>query len=482
MKKRSIFRRILAINVVSMLICSVILGTTQTFMLTRYIAKYNENNLIKNAEEIVKGIERAETQDNISRFINGVSRAAGAYIFVIDAGNNVLLQCDREDLIKKQPKYINPSYTKTVLSGEVYSSIGNLGGVYNMTMYNLQIPIKNNNGDIIGAVCLSRPIPEHQKMQHDLIKILCISMLVIFAFSIILSYIFAKSISVPIKKITESTVEFAKGKYSVRADAAVANSNVSEISELATSFNKMAEEIEKSEDVKNAFISDVSHELRTPMTTINGFVEGILDDTIPKEKHNDYLKIVHSEITRLSRLVNTFLDITRLSSDKLVLNMVDFDICEVIRIAVIGHEPIIKEKNINVELNLDSEKCFVNADQDSITRVITNLIDNAVKFTDENKDIIIYVREVSREFEISVKNYGCGLSEEQKTMIFKRFYKVDKSRSVNKEGTGIGLYLVKNILSAHNKKINVNSVEGEFAEFTFRLNKSKQNKIKNYKN
>ena len=178
---------------------------------------------------------------------------------------------------------------------------------------------------------------------------------------------------------------------------------------------------------------------------------------------------MYDEVARLSRLVNSFLDITRLQSDKLTLKPVNFDINEVIRIVLIGLEQKLEDRNISVELDLDEENCYVNADRDSITRVVTNLLDNAAKFTNDNGKITVSVTQSQHDTFISIKNTGCGISDEQKQMIFKRFYKADKSRSLNKGGTGIGLYLVKNILSAHGKDITVNSVEGEYAEFVFSL-------------
>ena len=205
------------------------------------------------------------------------------------------------------------------------------------------------------------------------------------------------------------------------------------------------------------------------MTTISGFVYGILDDTIPPEKQKEYLTIVHSEITRLSRLVNTFLDITRLNSDKMVIHQTNFDINETIRMVIISLEKKLEDKKIDVDLKFSDQYCYVRADSDSIKRVLTNLLDNAVKFTYPEGKITVTVTPKQQEVYISVHNTGCGIPEEQQRMIFERLYKVDKSRSENKEGTGIGLYLVKQIIRAHGKNIIVNSKEGEYAEFVFNL-------------
>ena len=479
MKKRGMFSKILGINIVSMMISIMIMGSTLTVLMTNYVSRYSENYLYKNVETVIDMIEGNLPMDSVYSLINGVSKASGSYIIIYDKSSKVVVASENERFVNKTPVYINSEYTKNTLTGQKSSGIGNMGGLFSVTMFTLQMPIKGANNEVIGGVSMSRPIPEHQRMQYELFRILIIAMGGLSVIAIVLSYLLARSISVPIKKISDSTKEFAKGNFAVRVEESAENSSVAEISELAEAFNHMAQELEKAEEIKNTFISDVSHELRTPMTTIGGFVSGMLDGTIPEDRQKEYLKIVYGEINRLSRLVNTFLDITRLQSDKLTLNMTNFDINEVIRIVVIGLENKIEEKNIDVVLSLETEKCYVNANKDSITRVLTNLIDNAVKFTNQDGNITISVSQKGHEIITSVRNTGCGISEEQSSMIFKRFYKVDKSRSINKEGTGIGLYLVKNILQAHGKDISLNSVEGEYAEFIFPLNKAKQSQIKN---
>ncbi|MDO5310714.1 MAG: HAMP domain-containing sensor histidine kinase [Clostridia bacterium] len=461
------------INIISVLLCILILGSTETVLMTNYITRQSEDYLSKNAETIRSMIQGNISADGLSNLINGFARAMGCYIIVFDAQSRVIACSTQSTLVRKPPAFLNGDSTRAVLSGHQNSAIGTLGGIFDETMFTLQMPIKDNAGTTVGAVSMSRPIPEHQKMKYDLIKMLLFSSVIIIVFLLILTYFMASKISVPIRRISESTKEFAKGNFSVRVEEDAVEATVYEIAELAEAFNNMAAELEKSEEIKNAFISDVSHELRTPMTTIGGFVSGILDDTIPQDKQKEYLKIVYDEVNRLSRLVNSFLDITRLQSDKMDLKMTSFDINELIRIVIIGLESKLEERKIEVELNLDSENCYVFGDRDCIMRVVTNLLDNAAKFTYDGGKITVTVTQLQHEVKVSIRNTGCGISENQKQMIFQRFYKADKSRSLNKSGTGIGLYLVKNILSAHGKNITVESVEGQYAEFIFTLDKGK---------
>lgn len=474
MIRQSMFGKIFVINIISILVCVSILGSTAMLIMTGYISKQSEESLSKNADTIISLMKSDISKSTMTDMLNGFAHAMGTYIVITDSKSDVVVCSDRSNLTTAVPSFISSEYTKTVLMGQKNTTIGTMGNMFKMTMFTLQIPIKNSDGSVVGAVMLSRPIPEHQRMKTEIMHMMIVSMLLIMTFSFILSYFLSKRLSTPIHKICESTNKFAKGDFSVRVDTGGNGNDTSEIVELTHAFNNMAEEIEKSEEIKNAFISDVSHELRTPMTTIGGFVSGILDDTVPKDKQKDYLKIVYDEIGRLSRLVNTFLDITRLQSDKMTLNKVDFDINELIRIVIIGLESKLEGKDINVKLDIENESCYVNADRDCIMRVITNLMDNAVKFTNEGGEISIIVSEFKHDVNISIRNTGCGISKEQQSMIFKRFYKADKSRSQNKEGTGIGLYLVKNILSAHGKDIKLDSVENEYARFSFDLDKGHQ--------
>ncbi len=470
---KTIFSRIFFINVISVLVCVVILGSMQTVLVTNYISRQSEETLGKNADSIVALIQNNISVESLRGILSGFSRSSHSHIMVINDQGGVLVNTSDSGFAENTPAFIPNEYSKAVLSGQRNSIIGTLGGIFSETMFTLQVPVMSPGGSAVGAVFISMPIPEQQKMNHALLRILFSSAIVVIIVSFLLSYMLAKRFSMPIKSIRDSAKAFAQGHLNARVGEIATKSDIDEIAELAETFNNMAFELEKVEDIRKSFISDVSHELRTPMTTISGFVYGILDDTIPADRQKKYLRIVYDEVTRLSRLVNTFLDISRMQSDKMVMNKSNFDINEAIRLTIIGLEQRLQEQQINVVLNFDTDSCYVFADSDSIKRVLTNLLDNAVKFTNLGGEIAVTVTTRQQEVFVSVRNTGCGIPKEQQQMIFERLYKVDKSRSINKEGTGIGLYLVKSIIRAHGKNIKVNSVEGEFAEFTFSLDKGK---------
>lgn len=470
---KTIFARIFIINVISVLVCLTVLGSMQMFLVTNYIARRSEDSLRKNAESVVSLIQNDISTENLKNILSGFSRSSHSHIIVINSDGEVLLNVGDSGLAKNVPSFIPSEYSKTVLGGSKNSLIGTMGGMFNETMFTLQLPVAAADSRTVGAVFVSIPIPEQQGLAYGLFRILLMSAVVVIIISFMLSYVLAKRFSMPLSRIRDSANNFAKGNFDERVGSETVNSDITEIAELAASFNKMAEELEKVEDTRSSFISDVSHELRTPMTTISGFVNGVLDGTIPQERQNEYLKIVYDETNRLSRLVNTFLDITRMQSDKVVLKKTSFDINEAIRISIIGLEQRLEDKNIRISLNFDSDSCYVFADSDSIKRVLTNLLDNAVKFTNDGGVISVTVKPKQNDICVSVRNSGCGIPKEQQKMIFERLYKVDKSRSVNREGTGIGLFLVKSIICAHGKDITVDSVEGQYAEFTFSLERGK---------
>ena len=212
----------------------------------------------------------------------------------------------------------------------------------------------------------------------------------------------------------------------------------------------MAEELGKNDRARSDFISNVSHDLRTPMTSISGFVDGILDGTIPKELSDKYLAIVSSEVKRLSNLVNVFLDTSRYEMSEIHLNITSFNICEMIRTIIASQESLITGKNINLNLIFTNENIFVKGDESAIHRVIANLVDNASKFCNENGEINISVTHSSKKAVFSIENTGAEISEEDQKYIWDRFYKTDKSRAKDKKGAGLGLFIVKNIINQHN--------------------------------
>ncbi len=476
MKKsgKSIFLKIFSINLVVIIASYMVLALMQSILISQFVYREKIGSLKDNAKTIAQFIENGTAPEQLHNFLYGFSHSTKTNILIIDNSGNILLSSSQGEAFNKSYTRIDEKYRKNVMSNREHLERGTLGGVYRTDMFTLQVPIvaKAQNA-VMGAIYLSVPVPEMTRAQTQLYKILALSLLLVVLISMGLSFALSRRISKPIKKIGNTAKQFAQGDFSSRVEPSGKSDNIIEINELTQTFNDMAYSLEKSDDIRNNFLSDVAHELRTPMTTISGFVDGILDDTIPQDKQKDYLMIVKDEVSRLSGLVNSFLSLTRIETGNQTLEPTNFDINETIRRTLVGLESRIEEKNINIKLDMESEHQTVRADMNSIRQVLTNLIENAIKFTDRGGEIRISTETLRHEVKISVYNTGCGISPEDIKMIFERFYKADKSRSQNREGTGIGLYIVKDILNRHGKNITVDSREGEYAEFTFTLDKIK---------
>jgi signal transduction histidine kinase len=234
-------------------------------------------------------------------------------------------------------------------------------------------------------------------------------------------------------------------------------------------FNNMAASLRNIDKMRNDFIANVSHDLRTPMTVIAGFIDGILDNTIKPEEHRKYLVVVRNEVLRLSRLVKNLLDIAKIEAGELKLNLVDFNVCEMMSNILLSFEATISKKDIDVDVDFLSPTINVHADYDSIFQVIYNLCDNAVKFTNQGGSLKIMIMEQGKKAHISVKNSGEGIMPDELPRIFEKFYKSDRSRSLDKRGTGLGLYICKTIINRHGEDITAKSVMGEYTEFAFDL-------------
>ena len=300
-------------------------------------------------------------------------------------------------------------------------------------------------------------------------RIFLLSVCFVVFVALIFIYMLSNRLTKPIKEINNAAKSIAGGDFARRVSVDAEN----EIGELGETFNKMATSIEQLENMRRSFVANVSHELRTPMTTITGFVEGIMDGTIPPEKHQQYLTIVLDESKRLSRLVTDLLDLSKMEQGKFTLDIREFDINEMVRLNIIKSEKRITEKNIQLTVSFQKENQKVLADKDSIQRVLTNLMDNAIKFTQPDGFMDIRTGLANGKVFVAIQNSGMGIAKDELVHVFDRFYKTDKSRSQDKSGAGLGLYIVKNIVQSHGENIWAESEPGEFARFNFTLKPAK---------
>jgi len=293
--------------------------------------------------------------------------------------------------------------------------------------------------------------------------------------AVIAVYFITERIMHPLRNMTNAAKKFAKGDFSSR----IAVSGEDEVADLGNAFNNMAESLEKLEKMRSSFLASVSHDLRTPMTTISGFIEGITSGAIPPEKHDYYLGVISAEVHRLSRLVSQLLDISRLESGDRKFNFTDFDVAEMARIILISFEQKIDSKRLEVEFDSDSDEMCVYADKDAIYQVLYNLCHNAIKFSKENGLFRIAIKRIDKKkISVSVFDEGEIISKEDANHVFERFYKTDKSRGLDKNGVGLGLYISKTIIDAHGETIRVESKDDIGTQFTFTLKEGDSTKKK----
>lgn len=303
------------------------------------------------------------------------------------------------------------------------------------------------------------------KYMFQLFVTLFITASAILAGSLTIIYMSTKRLVTPIKEMTMAARRFGESDFTQKLHIADEN----ELGYLANSLNEMASSLEEIEETRKTFISNVSHELKTPMTTIGGFVDGILDGTIPKEQHRHYLQIVSKEVNRLARLVRSMLNISKYESGELALSTENFDVLPVILQTLLNFEKRIEEKNIDIQ-GLDADAVRLNADPDLTQQVIYNLVENAVKFVDNGG----YIRFEFSEDEggmrrVSIRNSGDGLKAKEISKVFERFYKTDESRGIDPGGVGLGLSIVSSIIKLHGGTIRVSSEPNSFTEFSFSL-------------
>ncbi len=318
---------------------------------------------------------------------------------------------------------------------------------------------------LIGAVFVCSPSGSITGLVESMMKTILISCMWVLTAAMLAVYFISEKISSPLKEMSRAAKQYASGKFDVRVPVRGSD----EIAELAMAFNNMANSLATVEDQRRSFLANVSHDLRTPMTTIAGFIDGILDGAIPPEKQPYYLELIAGEVRRLSRLVASLLDISRIQAGDRKFTMTAFDICEMARQILISFEQRIDEKKLDIAFECDRDNMTVYADRDAIHQVLYNICDNAVKFTNPGGVYRINITAHDKKTYVSVFNEGQGIPEAELPYVFDRFYKSDKSRGLDKTGVGLGLYITKTIMDAHNEEIWVKSVWGEYCEFVFTL-------------
>ena len=427
---------------------------------------YREASLIASNYAVQIYNKDEDAKQDAEMELKAIDTYISAEIWIINNNGRVLFNSrQKTDYGSNPPEYAD--FDPAVSGG--YYMTGNFYGAFDEEALSVFSPI-TSNFRVIGYVVIHQSMKSIIASRNEILNIMYVTLGVILLFSLLILLGFTVFVYKPLTKITRAAEEYARGNMSYSLDESHRHD---EMGYLAGTLNYMASEIGKAEENQKKFIANVSHDFRSPLTSIKGYLTAMLDGTIPPEMHEKYISIVSNETDRLTKLTNGLLELNTLSSrGSMVLERTDFDINAVIKSTAETFGGTCTEKRINIELVLTGKQLFVTADMSKIQQVLSNLLDNAIKFSYTNSIIKIETTEKNEKIFVSVKDYGIGIPKDSLGKVFDRFYKTDLSRGKDKKGTGLGLSIVKEIIQAHNENINVISTEGVGTEFIFTLPKS----------
>jgi len=424
---------------------------------------YREANLIANT--YAADLYKLDTSlPEVKEQIDDLDVFLSATIWIINPSGTMILSSKLP--INVDETLVISGFDPTI-TGNSYYTTGTFFDSFDEEVLSVFAPITADY-KVKGYVVIHSSIADIEKQSDDYLRVCYLLLIILFALSLIILFFFTEMVYVPLRKVTYATEQYASGnlhyEFSIDSD--------DEMGYLAATLSYMASEIARSEDNQKKFIANVSHDFRSPLTSIRGYLEAMIDGTIPPEMMDKYLGIVLSETERLTKLTNGLLSLNNLNMKGMVLDITDFDINKVIRNTVATFEGTCTAKAIQVDLVLTGDVLPVHADETKIQQVIYNLLDNAIKFSHHNSTIRIETTEKHSKVFVSVKDQGIGIPKDDQKLVFDRFYKSDLSRGRDKKGTGLGLSITKEIIMAHNEHINVISTEGVGSEFIFSLAKT----------
>lgn len=469
--KRRLYLKLFGTFFIFAAITLIFLSTFTHDMTERYLVEKKAQELSSKASLIASDFRMYFSAPEIvlpesQKEMVHLSQFLSAEIWIIDANGNILLDSS-DAMVQAMAQIQEPA----IIEGFTISDFGNTyyqtGHFYNSFKEDTLTVFSTitNNYKVRGYVLIHMPMSEALSQAEEIVDITSLSVLIILICTFILIFIFTIIVYRPIRNITKIAERYAKGDFSKQI---AVNSN-DEIGYLANTLNYMATTLGTMEEEQRKFISNVSHDFRSPLTSIKGYIEAMLDGTIPVEMQDKYLNIILFETERLNKLTQNILDLNKFGHNGIALDISDFDINQLIRNTTMTFEGVCNKKGLSFDLYLTGNDLFVKGDMSKIQQVLYNLIDNATKFANNNTAITIETNIRNEKVLISVKDKGIGIPSDSIKKVWERFYKTDQSRGRDKKGSGLGLAIVKEIVQAHNENINVISTEGVGTEFIFTL-------------
>ena len=469
----SIYTKFILIYVVAAILSFVFVteGTSRMIMDHMTTEKadtlYREAALLSTdyAEDYYRS-KTASSLETIHSHLSAIATYLDAEIWMIDIDGKVILDTGKKLVDPEENTHIVEEFDPTSF-GTSYYMTGDFFDEFSEETLSVISPI-NYNLRVRGYLVIHTSLDVLRAEKEETLNIMYITLAALLVISLIALLMVGYIIYSPLKKITRATSEYAAGNLTYQVEVETED----EFGRLADSMNLMAKELNEMEEYERKFVANISHDFRSPLTSIKGYVEAMMDGTIPVEFQEKYFNIVLFEADRLKKLTEELLTLNSFGSKRGMLEITNFDINAVIKNTAASFEGRCTERKISIELLFESWHQPVKADIGKIQQVLYNLIDNAIKFSNDNSSIEVETTVRHEKVFVSVKDHGVGIPKESQKKIWERFYKTDSSRGKDKRGTGLGLAIVKEIIQAHNEHINVISTEGVGTEFTFSLPKA----------
>jgi signal transduction histidine kinase len=472
---RSLFTRLMVTYFVIIVVTLIILGLLLSTFFLDYTYSKKTQELIREARELNPYIEMYSlgliNKGALYNYFTVIDRFLNTTVWVSDGLGYIWIaySTSKEDEEKWKEQQLTEEEFIQVLKGNTITKTGKFGGRFDVPVLTIGVPLRINN-KIRGAIFLHSPVQGIKRTLYDIYINIWWAAFVSAVLSIVLLYWTSRRVSKPLIQMNHISREFAQGNFKRRVKVVTKD----ETGQLAINFNAMADSLEQLELMRRSFVANVSHELRSPLTSIMGYIQGVLDKTIQWEEQDKYLEIALSEAQRLNKLINELLNLSQIESGQFPLKIAVFDVNEQLRRVLISQEERINKKNIEIEVDFQDEHCWVEGDPDRIQQVILNLVDNAIKYNYENGKLMLKTWKHREKAYVKIQDKGPGIPKEDIVHIWERFYQTDKSRSTKDRGTGLGLSIVKKIIEEHGQNIWVNSRVGVGTAFIFSLKAAKK--------
>ena len=456
---------------------TAVLGCSEWLLFSRYFAQERYDTLDsvadvtqRAADYIVQqaALPKGAELDALNTKLEIIGESAEAYLFFTDRQGNVLIASDPDKLTTTTVPLDICQRANAVADPDArhYHAFGDLGGALTEKSYIAAVETIDDQSLFSGWLFLCSSGAQLTDFKQQFWSNFLMSACVMLLCASVLTRLLMRQLTDPLQKVTDAAQRFGGGDLSVRVEGVEGDG---EVADLARTFNQMAENIQSNDNSRGQFMGNIAHELRTPMTTIKGFIDGILDGTIPPDMQNHYLQLVSEETGRLARLIQNMLDLSKLESGEYQVNARMFNIWETLTGVALSAEQRINDGMIDIDGLTMDEKVLVYADPDLIHQVAYNLLDNAIKFTPAGGTIRFGVERLGPEVEVSIWNSGQGISPEALPYVFQRFYKEDRSRGLHARGAGLGLNICKVLVNLSGGQIRVESKQGEWCRFVFTL-------------